>query len=408
MLKNKKYAHLKDLLLQNLLKNPTTQKSEKDATRVDNIINRIVFNRVSNTELIGANSVLLQIGYSPREETEDVTAISLFSCKSKSYLLDFLKGLGSLYEIGDNPQISKLYPDINLPVSRGTQMISPYKWRHSRSKTIPKYNWEVAEHVTLGDRTFAIQVNNTDWKFITGHIVDVHSGDVGNEKGLCLPEHHEMEMAQSVLPTVLKYTTNKEYLIVSYSYGTLVALEVVSTLEARGYAGTLITIDGAPMLMKEMLLNLEVESPRIFETALVCHLLSLFMSFEEIAKQKEKLFMCPTWEDRMNLGTEIVRDHTIHEANYQKLVANSIYKRTQALMIYTPSYSKLKTKVKLIKPTQSSVTGLPEDYGLSQYFEKPIQVQNFEGNHFTIIENEAVVEFINTCVQEWQIGSNQQ
>ncbi|KAJ8919478.1 hypothetical protein NQ315_002099 [Exocentrus adspersus] len=226
---------------------------------------------------------------------------------------------------------------------------------------------------------------------LNAHTIGVQLNLDGGEKTI-------MEMAESVLPTVLKYTTNQKYLIVSYSYGTLVALEVVNILESRGYTGTLITIDGAPMLMKQMLMNLEVESGRIFETALLCHLLSFYVSFEVIAKKK--IFMCPTWEDRMNLGTEIVKDRTIHDANYQKLVANSIYKRTQALMIYTPTYSKLKTNVKLIKPTQCSVTGLPEDYGLSQYFEKPIQIQTFEGNHVTVVDNEAVAELINACVQE--------
>ncbi|KAJ8919480.1 hypothetical protein NQ315_002101, partial [Exocentrus adspersus] len=209
-----------------------------------------------------------------------------------------------------------------------------------------------------------------------------------------------MEMAASVLPTVLKYTTNNKFLIVSYSYGTLVALEVVSMLEERGYVGTLIAIDGAPMLMRQILMNLEVESPKIFETALLCQLLSLCVPLEEIAKHKEELFMCPTWEDRMNLGIEIIKDPTVDAVNYHKLVANGIYKRLQAIMIYTPSYCKLKTNVKLIKPTQCSTTGLPEDYGLSQYFDKPIQVQNFEGNHFTILDNEAVVEFINRSLQE--------
>ncbi|KAJ8919484.1 hypothetical protein NQ315_002105, partial [Exocentrus adspersus] len=228
---------------------------------------------------------------------------------------------------------------------------------------------------------------------LNAHRIGIQLNLDGGEKTI-------LEMAQSVLPTVLKYTANKKFLIVCYSYGSLIALEVISILEARGYTGTLITIDGAPMLMKQILLNLKVESRRIFETELLCHLLSFYVSLEEIHTHKEKIFMCTTWEDRLTLGTEIIKPRTIHEANYQKLVANNIYKRTQALMIYTPSYSKLKTKVKLIKPTQSSVTGLPEDYGLSQYFEKPIQVQNFEGNHSTIIENEAVAAFISTCVQE--------
>lgn len=74
-------------------------------------------------------------------------------------------------------------------------------------------------------------------------------------------------------------------------------------------------------------------------------------------------------------------------------------------MDYTPSSTKLRAKVKLLKPTQATVTGLSEDYNLSEYFEKPIDVQTLEGNHITILDNEKVAEVINSCLLEWLPGN---
>lgn len=96
----------------------------------------------------------------------------------------------------------------------------------------------------------------------------------------------------------------------------------------------------------------------------------------------------------------LIKHLTVQEVNYQKLIANGIYNRSKALMTYIPAYNKLKSNVTLIKPTQSSVTDLPDDYALSEYFEKPIKVHTFEGNHVTILENQATAELINSYLQE--------
>ncbi|XP_018572598.1 fatty acid synthase-like [Anoplophora glabripennis] len=206
------------------------------------------------------------------------------------------------------------------------------------------------------------------------------------------------EMAESVMTTLDKCLCSNEFILVAYSFGAIVALEVVSILESRGYHATIIIIDGSPLLQKQMLLNLEIETDRIFETAVLCHLLSFYMTIEEVGKHKEKIFKCDTWDDRVDLGIEIIKHNTTHEANYQRLVANRIYTRAKALMTYTPSYTKLKSRVKLLKPSQAIVTGLPEDYGLSEYFETPIEVLTVNGNHVTILENEIVAATINECL----------
>lgn len=79
----------------------------------------------------------------------------------------------SLYEFGYNPQISKLYPSVPLPVSRGTPMISPHvRWHHRRTKCVPQYNIEVASQATHGGRTVKIQIDDHQWRYVKGHVID--------------------------------------------------------------------------------------------------------------------------------------------------------------------------------------------------------------------------------------------
>ena len=51
-----------------------------------------------------------------------------------------LSSIGHLYQLGFNPDISKLYPQVSYPVSRGTPSLSPLiKWDHSDDWFVPLY-----------------------------------------------------------------------------------------------------------------------------------------------------------------------------------------------------------------------------------------------------------------------------
>ncbi|XP_070518650.1 fatty acid synthase-like [Cardiocondyla obscurior] len=63
--------------------------------------------------------------------------------------------------------------------------------------------------------------------------------------------HTVMKSAAYLLPHVLKKIKNqKEFFIVGYSYGSLIAIELARLLEANNLLGRLILIDGAPDLLK--------------------------------------------------------------------------------------------------------------------------------------------------------------
>ncbi|KAJ8969851.1 hypothetical protein NQ317_002334 [Molorchus minor] len=205
------------------------------------------------------------------------------------------------------------------------------------------------------------------------------------------------EMAQSLLPYVEEHLTkDKPFNILTYSFGTLIALEVVSLLESQGYIGTILCIDGAPLLMKEMLQNVHGEIDQVLETAIISHLLTFSVPADVVSNNQEGIFKCATWEERLQQGADILKQHTGRETVYEEQFTTGIYMRLKALKEYSTSYSKLRSTVKLLKPKEEIVKDLPKDYGLSELFENPVEIQIFDGTHITILEDGELIDFINS------------
>lgn len=66
-------------------------------------------------------------------------------------------------------ELDKLYPSIQLPVSRSTPMLSPLiKWHHTKSYNIHQVEATLFHPVRATD----VIVNDMEWSFILGHVVD--------------------------------------------------------------------------------------------------------------------------------------------------------------------------------------------------------------------------------------------
>ena len=62
-----------------------------------------------------------------------------------------------------------MYPSISFPVSRGTPMISPViKWNHEDDHLVPYYD----SYNTFERRNVIININDKNYEFVQGHIVD--------------------------------------------------------------------------------------------------------------------------------------------------------------------------------------------------------------------------------------------
>lgn len=68
-------------------------------------------------------------------------------------------------------------------------------------------------------------------------------------------------------------------------------------------------------------------------------------------------------------------------------------------MEYKPSYGKIKSTVKLFRPTEFiRIAQTEKDYGLSELVEAPVQVDFFDGNHISVLKNLSLSEAINDLV----------
>lgn len=71
-----------------------------------------------------------------------------------------------------------------------------------------------------------------------------------------------------------------------------------------------------------------------------------------------------------------------------------------AILAYEPKIGKLKSKIKLLKPSIGSVVLSEEDFGLSQYTQQSIEIIYVEGNHVLILENKECSIEINKMYHE--------
>ena len=64
--------------------------------------------------------------------------------------------------------ISKLYPSVEFPVSRGTSMISPLiKWDHSQS-----FNKFKIEDIEVNEMKAVFNLRDPNFDFLTGHKIE--------------------------------------------------------------------------------------------------------------------------------------------------------------------------------------------------------------------------------------------
>ncbi|KAG5316385.1 FAS synthase, partial [Acromyrmex insinuator] len=204
------------------------------------------------------------------------------------------------------------------------------------------------------------------------------------------------EYADHLLPYVLpKAEEQRGFAIVGYSYGSLIALELVKRLEKHGLSGRLVLIDGAPELLKTML---EQFLPAITEEELQNNVLLSIMDTLQSASSGKLLLdleKCTTWEEKLNVFFSHVPDKISLTKTQKKLYTN-IYMHILAFRKYDwSSLGWIRSPITLLRPKKSSVDMIEEDYGLHKITHDKVNVYYVEGNHVTMLDNDKVIAAIN-------------
>ncbi|XP_072763295.1 fatty acid synthase-like [Anoplolepis gracilipes] len=207
-----------------------------------------------------------------------------------------------------------------------------------------------------------------------------------------------MKSAAFLLPHILeKMQSQRKFLIVGYSFGSLIAIELVRLLEAKNFSGHLILIDGAPDHMKYLVEKFfYYTSEQELQNRILLHLLKMYLDSnnEMIALELDKY---NTWEEKLELLiAHVSKDIDVLTVENQKLLCSTFYDHIIAVRDYNIStLPRLKSAITLLKPTFTSVTFTEEDYGLHKITENAVKIHYVEGTHITMMENDKIASLIN-------------
>nr|XP_050845903.1 fatty acid synthase-like [Vespula vulgaris] len=207
------------------------------------------------------------------------------------------------------------------------------------------------------------------------------------------------EMANLFLPHILeKLPDRNDFILVGFSFGSLLAIELTRKLEAKGYNGRLILIDGAPQHLKTLIQQqLHSSSQEEFESNILLATLNAFTSINNTELEFE-LRKCSSWDEKVNVFSNMLslEQKEFFFKRNQKNAIHSLYVRLHAALEYNPEpMPYISAPITLFKPLLPSVRNAEYDYGLQNITEAKVDVHIVDGDHVAMLEDMKIAMAIN-------------
>jgi len=195
------------------------------------------------------------------------------------------------------------------------------------------------------------------------------------------------------------YKNDNTFVIVGYSFGSLLALKIAYKLETLGKIGKLILIDGSPLSTVRMTMNVVSSNftEKDIQSAVIYNLAKRVFGNNAISIVKEVLAF-DAWDARIDKFIEFGKDQSNYNPEFAKMSMTAFVNRIKMSVKVDPSTfpSLQSTTIELIKASITSVKDIGENYGLSQYSNKTINVQVMDGDHSTILSNPKLFHYLNS------------
>ncbi|XP_012058765.1 PREDICTED: fatty acid synthase-like [Atta cephalotes] len=208
-----------------------------------------------------------------------------------------------------------------------------------------------------------------------------------------------LETTNQLTNHILSILTNgKDFVMVGYSFGSLIAIEVTRRLEAMNFKGRLVLIDGTPELLRALIKSFESDfDDANFQIDLLTNIMEIYSagSSQKILMELKK---CESWNERFNIfAKEFSVIYTYLSFANLKTLVTTIYKHFSALRKYDPStLPPIKSPITLLKCISSfNIPTIKEDYGLHKVTQNVVKIHYIEDDHETILKNEKVIAAIN-------------
>uniref|UniRef100_A0A1B0AA75 oleoyl-[acyl-carrier-protein] hydrolase n=1 Tax=Glossina pallidipes TaxID=7398 RepID=A0A1B0AA75_GLOPL len=207
------------------------------------------------------------------------------------------------------------------------------------------------------------------------------------------------EIAEACYEDVKKVLkANRQFYIVAYSYGALIALELVAMLEKAGFDGQLLLIDGAPHFLTKLThlhFGENITDNNLYDLILSGIIQTVFR--EDI---KELLLLqfsqLPTIEQKMEKFDEYIAKQSVYSPNYSKAMIHAMFRRISAVANYDLlNFETINSPITLIRAAEASIQNIDENYSLQKITKGTVRVEKIEGNHTTMLDNPILSMLIN-------------
>lgn len=213
------------------------------------------------------------------------------------------------------------------------------------------------------------------------------------------------DIADATLDTVNRcFANQKQFYIIGYSFGSLVAIRLAQLLEQTGAIGRVLLIDGAPVYLKRLEAAITKSTSKDENSEDVLIMLTFFnlCSGEDTEKFIAQLQESDSWSKKMDLLHDYLPDaiKSAYSTPYLHKILAAMSNRLKAVTKLNidgdavEKIVKLQSPVTLIRPTQASFTDIADDYALSKLAARPIDVRYVQGNHLSMLDNEEITKII--------------
>ncbi|XP_070505887.1 fatty acid synthase-like [Chironomus tepperi] len=201
------------------------------------------------------------------------------------------------------------------------------------------------------------------------------------------------------------YSDANNFILIGHSFGALLTLKIASLLEQNGKSGQIIQLDGSPEFCSKFASqSFHEENFTDVRNYTSMILFKFYQKYVDAKVSKSAFESHKSWEGRFKEMISASKDKipVTYEVLMNYVSSSYVNRQKIALEAKNEDFPVLETtKISLIKPTKSSVKGLPNDYGLSNFSAEEVFVKLISGDHVTILENPELALFIKQVVINW-------
>lgn len=192
-------------------------------------------------------------------------------------------------------------------------------------------------------------------------------------------------------------------MVIGYSFGALVAIEVARILEISGLSGHILCIDGSPVFLKKLVLkSIKADhfSLRKLENLILDNIASTCLPTLNLETFNERLFMLDDWQPKIQSLIDLlaVSECKIIE-KYLLEAVTGFYNRSVATFFYSIT-NRIQSDVTLVRPTEASITDIDDMYELHSHTEGTVSLKYVEGNHHSVLESSSLANIVNKILKD--------